>query len=194
MAPTQAYYLPADSASAIDTSHQVSVEHLNALGWRISSVRGGPDEIKQAGLKLAKELGFPVTQDGCVVPFNADLEKNAATMTPEMLAYLKKTAEVQNNDTLAHGGIIAVTGGSPYADVEGEYNSQSIWIRIHFAPGMLVCAPTGAKYRLALDKQNRGTTGIAFFKETISNHGWLVNKDIDNHPTRRAYLNEVLRT
>lgn len=85
MASIRAYYLPANSASAIDTSHQASVEQLNTLGWRISSVGGGPDEIEESGRKLAQELRFPVTQEGCVVPFNCDLEKNAATMTPEVI-------------------------------------------------------------------------------------------------------------
>jgi hypothetical protein len=85
MSPIRAYYLPADSTSAIDTSHPASVEKLDALGWRITSVEGGPDKIEQAGRKLAQELGLPVTQEGCAVPFNCDdLQKNAATMSPEV--------------------------------------------------------------------------------------------------------------
>ncbi|KAF9063091.1 hypothetical protein BDP27DRAFT_1368291 [Rhodocollybia butyracea] len=184
MTAVTAYYLPADSASAIDTSHRVSVEQLNRLGWRISSVGGGTDEIEQAGRKLAQKLGLPVTKEGCVVPFN--LEKDVSRMAPEMHDLLTKTAKVQNNDILTSGGIIAITSGSPYMDIEDVTAAR--WDRIHLGAGTLVCTPIGAKYRIAYNEQSRGTTGIIFFKETISTQELSVHKEIDNHPDRQAYL------
>ncbi|KAF9062321.1 hypothetical protein BDP27DRAFT_1368909 [Rhodocollybia butyracea] len=191
MAPIRAYHLPADSASAIDTSHQVNFEKLNALGWTITSVGGGHDEIEQAGRKLAEELGFPVTQEGCIVPFHYDLPKNGPTVAPEMVALLTKLVEVDNSDIcLSNGVLVAISSGSRYFDVEDVTTGG--WIRIHCVTGMLVRIPAAAKYRLAFDEQNREATGIAFFKETVSNHGLLVKEEIDNHPARQAYLKEAL--
>ncbi|KAF9050902.1 hypothetical protein BDP27DRAFT_1373573 [Rhodocollybia butyracea] len=92
----RAYYLPANPASAIDASHPVSIEQLDALGWKILSVSGGPNEIEQAGRKLAQKLGYPITQEGCVVPFNFDLAQNAATMTPEVIRqYILPKSELE---------------------------------------------------------------------------------------------------
>ncbi|KAF9065782.1 hypothetical protein BDP27DRAFT_1366167 [Rhodocollybia butyracea] len=187
MAPIRAYYLPTDSASDIDASHPVSVQQINALGWKISSVAGGRDEIEQAGQKIAQELGFPITQDGCIVPFNFDVEKNTA---PEMATLLTKAAENLSDICIANAAVVVVTSGSLYLDVEDV--TAAGWVRIHFGAGTLYCVPAGAKYRVPLTEQNRGGAGIVFFKETIFNQGLLVKKDIDNHPARRAYLNEVL--
>ncbi|KAF9065778.1 hypothetical protein BDP27DRAFT_1366164 [Rhodocollybia butyracea] len=193
MASIRAYYLPADPASEIDTSHPVSVEELNALGWKMFSVGGSHDEIEQAGQKLAQKLGYPVTQEGCIIPFNLELEKNAAAMAPEMATLLMKAAEVaseNSNICVTNGVVAAVTSGSPYLDVEDIIAAG--WVRIHVGAGTLFCVPTGAKYRVTFNEQNRDATGIAFFKETISNPGLLVKKEIDNHPARQAYLSQVL--
>ncbi|KAF9065486.1 hypothetical protein BDP27DRAFT_1366383 [Rhodocollybia butyracea] len=196
MAPIRAYYLPTDATSDIDESRPVNIEKLSTLGWKISSVAGGHDEIEQAGLKWAQELGFPVTQEGCIVPFNFDVEKNVATMAPEvitMFALLMKAVEAENRKgkqidlATAVSAVLAVTSGSPYVDVEDV--TAVGWIRIHFNPGMIFCVPTGAKYRADFNEENKRTKGIAFFKETISNHGMLVKDEIDNHPTRQVYLN-----
>ncbi|KAF9065763.1 hypothetical protein BDP27DRAFT_1424509 [Rhodocollybia butyracea] len=184
----RAYYLPANPASAIDASRPVSVEQLNALGWKISFVGGGYNEIEQAGRKLAQNLGYPVTQEGCIVPFSFDLAKNAAAMTPQMTALLMKGVEINNSHIcVANGGFVALTGGSPYFDVEDVTTAG--WVRIHLVAGMLVGVPPGAKYRVPFNEQNRGAVGFMFFKETISNIGLLVKNEIDNHPARRAYLN-----
>ncbi|KAF9062325.1 hypothetical protein BDP27DRAFT_1406274 [Rhodocollybia butyracea] len=149
MAPIRAYYLPADSTSAIDASHPVSAEHLNVLGWKLLSIGASRDEIEQASQKLAQELGFPVTQEGCIVPFHYDLPKNAPTVAPEvviMVALLTKLVEVDDsNICLANEAVIAITSGGRFLNVEG------------------------AKYRLAFDEQNREAAGISFFKETVSN-------------------------
>ncbi|KAF9065776.1 hypothetical protein BDP27DRAFT_1549113 [Rhodocollybia butyracea] len=191
MASIRAYYLPAESASDIDASHPVSVEQLSTIGWRISSVVGRSDEIEQAGQKIAQELGFPITQEGCIIPFNFALEINAATMAPEMAALLMKAAEVENSDIcLANEAVVAITSGNLYIDVEDVTTGG--WVRIHSGPGTLYRVPTGARYRVAFNEQNRRAVGIVFFKETISNHGLLMNKEIHNHAARRAYLNEVL--
>ncbi|KAF9037911.1 hypothetical protein BDP27DRAFT_1435527 [Rhodocollybia butyracea] len=93
MDSVRAYYLPADSTSDIDASHPVSVQQLNALGWKLSHVGDSHDEIEQGGRKLAQELGFPVTQKGCIIPFSFNPEKNAAMMDPEMVALLMKAVE-----------------------------------------------------------------------------------------------------
>ncbi|KAF9065759.1 hypothetical protein BDP27DRAFT_1424506 [Rhodocollybia butyracea] len=184
MAPIRAYYLPADSVPAIDASHPVSIEQINALGWKILSVGGGQDEIEQAGQKIAQELGFPITQEGCIVPFNFDAEKNAA---PKMALLVTKVAEVESSDIcLANGAVVAITSGNIYIDVEDVTTSS--WVRIHCDTGTIYCVPAGAKYRLPFNEQTKGTTGIGFFKETISNHGLLVKKEIDSHPARQAYL------
>ncbi|KAF9062326.1 hypothetical protein BDP27DRAFT_1368914 [Rhodocollybia butyracea] len=189
MSSIRAYYLPAESA--IDTSHPFSVEQFNALGWKILSVGGGPNEIEQAGRKLAQELGFPITQEGCSVPFHFELEKNAATLAPEMADILRKVGEVKNSETCyANRVVAAVTGGSLQIDVEDV--PAAGWVRTHFDAGTLFCIPPGAKYRIPINEQPEGTIGTAFFKETISNHGLLMEKDIDNHPARQAYLKEVL--
>ncbi|KAF9065756.1 hypothetical protein BDP27DRAFT_1549098 [Rhodocollybia butyracea] len=170
MASIRAYYLPTNSTSPIDASHPVSVKHLNALGWKLLSVGDNYNEIEQASRKLAQELGFPVTQEGCMVPFHYDLAKNSPTVDPEMVALLTKLVEVDDsNICLANEALVVVTSGSRYLDVEDVTTAG--WIRIHFVTGMLVCVPTGAKYRLALDERNRKATGIAFFKETVSNTG-----------------------
>ncbi|KAF9065485.1 hypothetical protein BDP27DRAFT_1424797 [Rhodocollybia butyracea] len=196
MAPIRAYYLPADSTPDIDASHPVSVEHLNALGWKLSSVGGSHDEIEQAGRKVAQELGFPVTQEGCIIPFNFNPEKNAATMDPEVIIadspreYTLLTSKLSNSRceiSSANAAVIVVTSGSPYFDVEDVTTAS--WIRIHFVAGLLLCAPTGAKYRISFNEHNRETAGVAFYKETISNHGLLVKGEIDNHPARQVYLN-----
>ncbi|KAF9065757.1 hypothetical protein BDP27DRAFT_1366149 [Rhodocollybia butyracea] len=191
MSPIHAYYLPADSTSAIDASHPVSVEQLSTLGWKLSSVGGGPDEIELAGRKVAQELGFPVTQEGCIVPFNFDLEINAATLAPEMAAILMKVAELENSDIcLTNEAAVAITSGNLCIDVEDVTTAG--WVRIHSGAGTLYRLPIGAKYRVAFDEKNRATAGVVFYKETISNVGWLVNKEIDNHPARQAYLAQVL--
>ncbi|KAF9027361.1 hypothetical protein BDP27DRAFT_1376001 [Rhodocollybia butyracea] len=128
----RAYYLPANPASAIDASHPVSIEQLDALGWKILSVR-------------------------------------------------------KTNICVANGGISAITGGSGYFDLEDVTTAG--WVRIHVVPGTLIRVPTGAKYRVPFNEQNRGVAGIIFFKETIFNIGLLVKGEIDNHPARRSYLN-----
>ncbi|KAF9063858.1 hypothetical protein BDP27DRAFT_1367717 [Rhodocollybia butyracea] len=48
MAPIRAYYLPADSASATDTSRPVSVEKLDALGWKTTFIGSSGDELEKA--------------------------------------------------------------------------------------------------------------------------------------------------
>ncbi|KAF9037907.1 hypothetical protein BDP27DRAFT_1347939 [Rhodocollybia butyracea] len=165
------------------------VEHLNALGWKISSVGGGHDEIVQAGRKLAQELGFPVTQEGCMVSLKFNLDKNAK-MTPEMAALLRRAVEIENNDVcITSEEIVAVTGGTPYLDVEDVTTAR--WIRIHLVTGMLFCAPTGAKFHLAVDERSSGATETVFFKDTIYNQTLLVKEEIDNHPIRQAYLSTL---
>ncbi|KAF9065777.1 hypothetical protein BDP27DRAFT_1424522 [Rhodocollybia butyracea] len=192
MASIRAYYLPAETASDIDASQPVSVEQLDTLGWKISSVGESLDEIEQASRKIAQELGFPITEEGCIVPFSFDLGRNAATMDPEMAALLRKLAEVENSDICFENGVIVVvTSGNHYIDVEDVTTGG--WIRIHSGGGMLYRVPTGAKYRVAFNEQNRGIVGIAFLKETISNHGLLLEKEIDDHPARQVYLKEVLK-
>ncbi|KAF9065783.1 hypothetical protein BDP27DRAFT_1366168 [Rhodocollybia butyracea] len=172
MAPIRAYFLPADSASAIAA---VSIEQLDALGWKILSVAGGHDEIEQAGQKFAQELGFPITQEGCIIRFDLDIEKKRS-----------------DNGSRANGVVAAVTSGSPCIDVEDV--TAPGWVRIHLSGGTLLSTPSGAKYRVSFNEQNKGAKGIALFKETISNHGLLVNKEIDSHPARQAYLKEVGQT
>ncbi|KAF9037909.1 hypothetical protein BDP27DRAFT_1435525 [Rhodocollybia butyracea] len=191
MDPVRAYYLPTDSTSAIDASGPpVSVEQLDALGWKISNVGDSPDEVEQAGRKLAQELGFPVTQKGCSLPFSFNPEQNAAMMDPEMVALLMKAVKVNNGDMgFANEFVIAITNGAkPYFDVEDVATAG--WIRVHFAVGrFVISAPTGAKFRLPFDEHNRESVGTVFFKETLSNHGLLVKEEIDNHPARKAYVN-----
>ncbi|KAF9065764.1 hypothetical protein BDP27DRAFT_1424510 [Rhodocollybia butyracea] len=189
MSRVRAYYLPTDSTSAIDASHPASVETLDALGWKITPVDGSRDEIEEAGRKLAHEIGYPVTQEGCMVQFNLEPEKNAATITPEMFVLLMKVVESADSGICStKDAITALTSGSPYMDVE---DGTDQWIRIHFGPGMLVRVPAGAKFRVIFDEHNRATTGTAFFKETISNHGFITKEEIENHPIRRAYLNAL---
>ncbi|KAF9065758.1 hypothetical protein BDP27DRAFT_1424505 [Rhodocollybia butyracea] len=179
MAAIRAYYLPADPASVIDASHPVSVAKLNALGWKITSVAGGPDEIEQAGRKFAQELGFPITQEG-------------SALTPEMAAFLMQAAEAENTDLcIANGVGAAVMTGNLYIDVE-DIAAAGQWVRLHLDAGTLVSVPTGAKYRFPFNEKTKGTTGIGFFKETVSNPGLVAMKEIDNHPARHAYLKEVL--
>ncbi|KAF9065795.1 hypothetical protein BDP27DRAFT_1404698 [Rhodocollybia butyracea] len=187
MASLRAYHLPADSTSATDESQSVSVERLNAVGWKITSVPGGKDEIEQAAHKLAEELGFPVSKEGCKVPFHLDLEKHGATLEPEMVGLVSQAAEVQNSHiSLSNEAFIALTGGTLSLDVEDV--TTAVWIRFHLVTGMILRVPTGGRYRIDFHEQNRGATGIAYFKETISNHGLLVKDEIDNHPARHAYL------
>ncbi|KAF9065794.1 hypothetical protein BDP27DRAFT_1331584 [Rhodocollybia butyracea] len=186
-APLRAYHLPADSNSAIDESQSVSVERLEAVGWKISSVPGGQDETEQAAQKLAEELGFPVAQEGCKVPFHLDLEKHAAKLAPEMVGLVSQAAEAQNSDIcLANEAIVAVTGGSLSLDVEDV--TTAVWVRFHLDAGTIFCVPSGGRYRIDFHEENKGATGIAYFKETISNHGLLMKDEIDNHPARHTYL------
>ncbi|KAF9062323.1 hypothetical protein BDP27DRAFT_1451797 [Rhodocollybia butyracea] len=187
----RAYYLPAESTSTIDASHPVSVRQLNDLGWNMSPAGGGPNEIEQAGRKFAQELRFPITQEGCSVPFHFELERNAATLAPEMADILRKAAEAKNSEVCyAKSVVVAVTSGNLQIDVEDV--PAAGWVRVHLAAGTLFCIPTGAKYRIPINEQIEGTTGNAFFEETISNHGLLVEKEIDSHRARQAYLKEVL--
>lgn len=78
MSHIHAYYLPASS-----TSRPVGVEHLDALGWKIRFVDGNtPDEIEEAARKHAQEVGYPVTEEGCIVRFNPKREEE---MNPNVI-------------------------------------------------------------------------------------------------------------
>ncbi|KAF9065797.1 hypothetical protein BDP27DRAFT_1450075 [Rhodocollybia butyracea] len=202
MAPLRAYRLPADSTSAIDESQSVSVEQLGAVGWKITPVAGGQDEVEQACEKMAQESGYPITQEGCKVPFHLDVEKHAATLDPGVItvespqkrsltradfSWLTYCRKLRNHISLANEAFIIVTGDSVYT-IDVEDVTSASWIRFHLVPGMILHVPTGGRYRVAFDEQNRKVTGFGYFKETVSNHGLLVKDEIDTHPARHAYL------
>ncbi|KAF9062322.1 hypothetical protein BDP27DRAFT_1336779 [Rhodocollybia butyracea] len=108
-----------------------------------------------------------------------------------MAGLLMKVAEVNNGDVCyANDVVVAVTSGNPYIDVEDVTTAG--WIRIPLGAGALYSVPIGAKFRLPINEQTKGTMGSGFFKETVSNHGLLVKEEIDNHPARQAYLKRVL--
>jgi hypothetical protein len=83
MSPVHAYYLPTDSASATDEPHPVGVEQLDVLGWKITFIGSSGDELENAAQNRAQELGYPVTQEGCIVKLDLAPE-NAPTLTPEV--------------------------------------------------------------------------------------------------------------
>ncbi|KAF9063855.1 hypothetical protein BDP27DRAFT_1367714 [Rhodocollybia butyracea] len=155
MPPIHAYYLPADPASAIDASHPVGVEQLDALGWKISSVGGSPDEIDQAGRKLAREIGYPITQEGGIVQFSLDVETNAGELAPDVIIDSSPEQKIR----------LLLSKGNKCTIYVRLYVTAG-WVRIHFVSGMLVHVPAGAQYRLDFNEQNRETTGTAFFKTT----------------------------
>ncbi|KAF9063857.1 hypothetical protein BDP27DRAFT_1367716 [Rhodocollybia butyracea] len=142
MAPIRAYYLPADSASTTDTS------------------------------RPAQELGYPVTQEGCAVGVDLEVEKNAATLTPEMVALLMKLLHSASSDICTTKDAAAVVAsGTPSLHIEDVI--EKAWIQLDIVPGTFIRFPAGAKFRLTFDEKNRKAAGIVFFKETIHNHGLL---------------------
>jgi hypothetical protein len=87
MAHVHAYHLPDDTFNAaVDQSdlQHVSVDKLHSVGWKITFVRGGHDQIVQKCEKMAKESGYPVSEEGCKVPFKLDLDKHADALHPEV--------------------------------------------------------------------------------------------------------------
>ncbi|KAF9058671.1 hypothetical protein BDP27DRAFT_1372332 [Rhodocollybia butyracea] len=66
------------------------VEHLDALGWKIMFMGGSGDELEKAAQNQAQELGYPVTNEACAVGVNLELQKDATSMTPEMIALLRR--------------------------------------------------------------------------------------------------------
>ncbi|KAF9058672.1 hypothetical protein BDP27DRAFT_1432435 [Rhodocollybia butyracea] len=164
MAPIRAYYLPADSASATDTSRPVSVEKLDALGWKTTFIGSSGDELEKAARNQVQELGYPVTHEGCAVGVDLEsFEKNAATLTPEMVALLTKILHSESSDICTTKDSVAVvTSGSPYVHVEDVITKA--WIQLDIVPGTFIHFPAGAKFRLTFNENNRKAAAIVFSK------------------------------
>ncbi|KAF9063856.1 hypothetical protein BDP27DRAFT_1476208 [Rhodocollybia butyracea] len=183
-----AYYLPTDSASATDELRPVGVERLNALGWKTTFIGGSGDELEKAAQDQAQELGYPVTQEGCTVGLNLELEKNAAMLTPEMTALLTKLQQSASGDLCTtKDTLVIITSGNPYVHIEDV--SANAWIHVDAVPGTFILFPAGAKWRLTFDEKTRTVAATAFFKETIHNHGIIPKTEVENHPIRQAYIN-----
>ncbi|KAE9396759.1 hypothetical protein BT96DRAFT_96382 [Gymnopus androsaceus JB14] len=71
----RAYRLP-----STDSTRSVSLEELTSLGWKIMPSQLSPQDLEQSARNLAQELGYPLTQEGSVVPFSL---KDVATNSPQ---------------------------------------------------------------------------------------------------------------
>jgi len=183
----RAYRLP-----STDSTHSVSLEELTSLGWKISPSQLSPHDLEQTARKLAQELGYPVSQEGSVVPYSLkDMKTNSQQKAQENVAKLAQNSiSFETGLAITHEFVATVTGGG-YFDIEDTISKS--WIRVELPSngGTLLRVPAGAKLRLYFEEQNLNAVGVTFIKGVLADVEVIEAKDLENHSARRAYLRSI---
>ncbi|KAE9396790.1 hypothetical protein BT96DRAFT_97115 [Gymnopus androsaceus JB14] len=174
-------------AYRLPSTDSVSLEEFTSLGWKILQL--SPQDLEQTARKLAQELGYPLTQEGSVVPYSfKDAASNSPQMAREILAKFAQSS-FETGWAVTHEYIATATGGGQF-DVEDTISKS--WIHVELpSSGALVRVPAGAKFRVSFDKQNMNQTGVAFVKGVLADANVIEAKDLENHSARKAYLRSI---
>ncbi|KAF5388978.1 hypothetical protein D9757_005069 [Collybiopsis confluens] len=170
---------------SVDSSRPVTLETLDALGWKIVS-SGNSEDPEEAAKRIAQDWGFPVTHAGSIVPF--DLSPAAANFSQVesiLSVVAQKKSYAYNLESLA-----LLKSGNISLDLEDPVSKN--WIRFELGPGQGLGIPAGCKFRPHWNNQsNKGPIGIWLLNGDVSNVRTIAEEELDMSAIHQAYLTSI---